>query len=431
MNTVSLNQTGNIYAPQRVVNSTVNGAQNVSNPQSAQKYSSVPAGVMGLSNVRTELVTLDEKQKYMTLLQVADVNDRKNLQLLLRNGTLLNNNSDDKSTTLDNLCKMVTTQRATGLTPQMVLKETLSALANPFVINQTFGDIPTPYVKPIVDNIKPNEKARNCAIDKNTINVKYSSSCVSASIEFNLAKQSPAEFARFAEGLTSPNISVEKTVDLKNLTENKQDALRLLDSFEIPYLRQGADKVRVLLAPDKNAIIRARIQNSHKDLNERSLVDALMQSTFMNVGSQQSYDSLTDMRGGKFSEDNKGLVEYEKTFTESIVQNKSKTSVTYQVLDDNARITGYSCDFSKMIKQIASALKSGENVIVGYTETDASNRVINGHEITIVGIKKDKNGELVFICNDTDDNKSCPVTHKVKELLPKIHHAGLPSEIAA
>ena len=63
MNTVSLNQTGNIYAPQRVVNSTVNGAQNVSNPQSAQKYSSVPAGVMGLSNVELNLLHLMKNKR--------------------------------------------------------------------------------------------------------------------------------------------------------------------------------------------------------------------------------------------------------------------------------------------------------------------------------------------------------------------------------
>ena len=310
----------------------------------------------GLTNVRTELVTNDEKQKYTDILRLVDSADRQNLQILLKNGTLLNNNSDDKSTVLDNLHNMLVKERAQGLDSKMVVKETIATLANPFLINQQFGDIPRPYVKPITQHVKPNKDARNATIDARSINVQNSSTCVSASIEFALAKQQPAEFARFAEGLTSKNISVEKTVDLSSLTNNKKDSFELLESFKLPYKRQGEDKVRVLLAPDDNAIIRARIQNSHKDEGERSLVDALMQSTFMNVGSQQTYESLTDSRGGHFSQDSKALVDYEKTFVESVVQNKNKTCIVYQNLDDEGKISGYTTDFKTMMKQISKTL---------------------------------------------------------------------------
>ncbi len=385
---------------------------------------------VGLVNVRCELITADEKQKYTDLIRFADSSDRQNLQTLLKNGTLLNNNSDDNSTTLDNLHKIITEERASGLDSKMVLKETLSALANPFVINQQFGDIPKPYVKPIVDNVRPNVEARNAQVNPKSINVQNSSTCVSASIEFALAKQQPAEFARFANGLTSKNISVEKTVDLSSLTDNKKESFDLLNSFKIPYKKQGEDKVRVLLAPDNNAIIRARIQNSHKDEGERSLVDVLMQSTFMNVGSQQTYDTLTDARGGQFSTDSKALVDYEKTFVESVVQNKNKTCVVYQQLDDEGRISGYTTDFKTMMTQIAKTLKSGECVVAGYTFTDpVSKKVIGGHEITIIGITQNKNGDLMFVCNDTDDGKNVPVLHKVTEFLPQINHVGIPTEL--
>ena len=74
-------------------------------------------------------------------------------------------------------------------------------------------------------------------------------------------------------------------------------------------------------------------------------------------------------------------------------------------------------------------LWKGETVyyeVVGYTHTDADNRVINGHEITIVGVERDKKGNEVFVCNDTDDFKDASVRYDVKYLLPKIHHAGSP-----
>lgn len=422
------NQISQIQQPQRVASNPIQHAA----PRSIGTTSFNPTSThgLGLTNVRCELVTSDEKQKYTDIIRVADSQTRQNLQVLLKNGTLLNNNSDDKSTTLDNLHKIITSERAEGLDSRMVLKETVSAITNPFVINQQFGDIPKPYVKPITQYVKPNEQARNSSINTKSLNVQNSSTCVSASIEFALAKQQPAEFARFAQGLTSKNISVEKTIDLSSLTDNKKDSIELLDSFRIPYKKQGEDKVRVILAPDNNAIIRARIQNSHKDEGERSLIDALMQSTFMNVGSQQTYESLTDSRGGHFSADSKALIDYEKTFVESVVQNKNKTCVVYQKLDNEGRISGYTTDYKTMMKQISQTLKSGECVVAGYVFTDpTTQRVTGGHEITIVGVTQDKNGELFFVCNDTDDGKNTPVMKKVSEFLPQINHVGIPTEL--
>ena len=71
----------------------------------------------------------------------------------------------------------------------------------------------------------------------------------------------------------------------------------------------------------------------------------------------------------------------------------------------------------------------GENVIIGYTQTDETNKIINGHEITITGIKQDKNGQLLFICNDTDDDYSGSIVYTEDYLLPKIHHAALPQSV--
>ena len=226
-------------------------------------------------------------------------------------------------------------------------------------------------------------------------------------------------------------MSVKKTIKMNNLADNTLDAIWLLNAFEIPYEAHDFDRATLKFAPDKNAIVRAFIQTVDKDRLERSPLDVLMQSTFMQVGSQQSYDSLTDKRAGKFNQNDKGLIEFEKTFTESVVEDKNKISVTYQTVDENAKLIGYETSFDTMKKQITDALNLGENVIVGYTQVDNTNTIINGHEITIIGTKTDKDGKMIFICNDTDDNVSKPIEYSEDYLLPKIHHAALPQSVVA
>lgn len=405
------------------------GAENPQAP--AQQGPSLYPKMLAPTTVRTVFATKQEQDKFVQLYSILDKKEKTELAMLLKAGVLLNDNSNDNSTTLENLYKIASTERAPGLNPQVVLKETLNTIANPFVITQNFGDIPKQYKEQILKEAQPNPKTPNDQINEKTIAVPNSSDCVSASIEFNLAKQNPAEFARFAEGLTSPKMSVDKKIQLKNLTDNTLDSVFLLNTFEIPYKMEDFDEATVTLAPDKNATIRAQIQNSHKDKLERSVVDVLMQSTFMNVGSQGTYDSLTDIRGGKFNYDNTGLIEFEKTFTESVVQDKNKISVTYQNLDENAKFTGYTTDFATIKKNILDSLAIGENVIIGYTQLDDKNSVIGGHEITIIGAAKDKNGKTIFICNDTDDNNPNPIVYSEDYIIPKIHHAGLPQQVVA
>ena len=114
-----------------------------------------------------------------------------------------------------------------------------------------------------------------------------------------------------------------------------------------------------------------------------------------------------------------------------LVEDKNKMSVTYQTVDENARLVGYETDFKTMKKQITDALNMGENVIIGYTQVDASGTIINGHEITITGTKTDKNGKMIIVCNDTDDNVPRAVEYSEDFLLPKIHHAALPQAVVA
>lgn len=376
-------------------------------------------------NKRTKLSSQDEHKKYTELSKQVDKNTRKQLEILLKSGILLDSNSNDNSTVLDNLYKIATTPRAEGLNPIGIMVDTINTIASPYVITQQFGDIPFQYrEKALAANAESKKEGSPDSID-----VEHSGTCVASSIEFNLAKKMPAEFARFAEGLSSQSMSVQKNIKFNNLADNALDAIWLLNAFDVPYTARDFHNATLTFKPDKNAIIRAQIQTTNRDALERSPLDVLMQSTFMQIGSQQTYNSLTDRRTGKFNQNDKGLIEFEKTFTESVVEDKSKLSVTYQTLDENARLIGYETDFDTMKRHILTALDMGENVIIGYTMTDRNNVVINGHEITIIGYKKDAQGKLTFICNDTDDNMSQPIMYNEDYLLPKIHHAGLPESV--
>ena len=419
---------------------TISGVKNiVSNNSVENTYSSEPAFTSAKTiqhpqstrvQLRTELSGKEEKAKYTEVVSHLDRSGRKIVNNLLKTGVLLNDNSNDKSTVLDNLYKMVTEPRAEGLDPKTMLKDTIATIAYPYLITQQFGDIPAEYKQKAIEM---NNEGKTNLFDIrqgiSDINVVHSGTCVAASTEFKLAKQLPAEFARFANELSSPKMSVEKNIRLDNLADETLNAIWLLNAFEIPWDQKDFNKATLKFAPDKNAILRAQIQTTNKDPYERTPLDVLMQSTFMQIGSQQSYNTITDKRHGKFNQNDKGLIEFEKTFTESVVFDKNILSVTYQTVDENARLIGYETDLSTMKKHLLTALNENENVIIGYTQTDSNNIIINGHEITLVGYKTGNNGKVTFICNDTDDGIPNLIEYSEDYLLPKIHHAALPKHI--
>lgn len=398
-------------------------------PSFTAKTLSNPA--VGTVNIRTELSTKEEKNKYNEVCSKLDRNTKKIVNTLLKNGVLLNNNSDDKSSVLDNLHKIATQPRANGLSNSGILRDAITTIAYPFLITQQFGDIPNNYRQTAIaanNMFKLNTSDVRQTSDE--IDVEHSGTCVAASTEFKLARQMPAEFTRLAQELSSPQLAATKHIKLENLADNALNGVWLLNAFEIPFtLDKNYSDAQLKFAPDKNAIIRAQIQTTDKDPEERTPLDVLMQSTFMQIGSQQAYNTLTDKRGGKFNQNDKGLIEFEKTFTESVVFDKNILSVTYQTVDENARLIGYETDLDTMKKHLITALDMGENIIIGYTQTNENNIIVNGHEITIVGYKKESNGKLSFICNDTDDGISRPIVYSEDYLLPKIHHAALPKEV--
>ena len=385
-------------------------------------------------SIRTTLANKDEKKKYNALIEELDAPHKKKLEFALKSGQLLKNNSNDRSSVLDNLYKIVTEPRDPGLDKVTILKECLDIIANPFVITQTCEDIPAEYQRQVIGLVTGLSTDKSeIAQAKQAINTMHTGTCPAASIEFDLATRQTAEFFRMVEGLTSEKNEVVKKIKMNSLSEKSSDAIWLLNTFKTPHKMIDFDNAAVLLKPDKNAIIRARIQNHHRDKGERSIIDVLMQSTFMQLGSQQTYNSLTDKRApNTWTQEDGGLIDFEKTFVESVVEDKNTTSVTYQEVDEEGRLIGYTKDFKTIKKELLDTLKMGHNIIIGYTWPDPDNDGrLAGHEITIVGYKQKPDGKGVFICQDSDDNKSTPIEMAEEYLLPKIHHAGLPDEIAS
>ena len=390
----------------------------------AQSYSYENVKAYRTTGISNSLSTNQVRQKYNEVASKLEPDSRVALSKLLKSGILLNNNSNDGSSVLDNLHKIITEPRIKGLNSAKIAGEAINAINNPGTITQHFGDIPENISKAVLKHPELGIRSES-ELDVG----EYSNSCVAASIEFSLAQKYPAEFARMAAGLSSEQYSVTKQIPVSAVADKKEDAQWLLNKFNLPYKMGENDSVSVKIQPDRNAIIRARVQTSYKDEKERSVVDVLMQSAFMNVGSQHSYNALNDRReAGIFNPSNAGLSSFEKNFTESIATGKLKTDVTYQILDETGKITGRSCDYQTMENQIVTALQTGENVIVGCVDTNEQGQVINGHEITITNVYSTPNGDTVFACNNTGNDSDEPSYLLAKNLLPKIHHAGLPKE---
>ena len=438
MDSVQLNNfnngAANVNAPQNINRRQNSAVTNpVENTQNNQAYK--PAAYDSTVKVRTTLTTKDEKKKYKELMEeLIKPQYKRKLEFALKSGKLLKNNSNDKSTVLDNLHKIVTEERDEGLDKNTILEECLDILANPYVITQTCEDIPNEYQKQIIGLITGlSTNPQTILQTKYELDNMHTGTCPAASIEFDLATKHTAEFFRLVEGLTSQKHEVTKKIRLDSLSENTLDAVWLLNKFKTPWRKEGFDTATILLKPDENAIIRARIQNHHRDKGERSIIDVLMQSAFMQLGSQQTYNSLTDKRApNDWTQDDGGLIEFEKTFVESVIEDKNTTSVIYQNVDEEGRLSGYTKDFETIKKELLATLKAGHNINIGYTWPDPYNENrLAGHEITIVSYKVKPNGEGVFICQDSDDDKAEPIEMSEKELLPKIHHAGIPEEIAS
>lgn len=394
-----------------------------------------------------------DKQKYITLVSLLknapkslnspDLTPSAQIDFLLKNGKLLSKSHNDNSTVLDNLYDIATTERAYNLDKIKLITNTLDLLCNPRYVTQTFGDIPVEIQQKIIQDLPDNDPVKS---NPELMNVYTSGTCAAASIEVNMADKYPAEFARWVSRLSSKDKSLDLNVKMSSISKNPLEAIDILNLLQANKTKANLFNVNVKVDLDENAFARAYTQSKYWDMGERNIADVLIQSAIMKLGSQNTYNSLSDIRGNNFNQSPQGLIEIEKTFVESLIKNKEITSLVYQQIDEEQNLVGYNCSMDKIAKHITDTLDSGDDVILGYVLTNetagitsnseynklvngAPNKIINGHEITVVDYYKDKNGKVMFICVDTDDDNPQYVEYSSDWLLPKIHHAGYPAHI--
>ncbi len=384
-------------------------------PETLQAYHPSFSGLLGKNG------EISNRRSLSFISKQLDKETAAKLKELKKSGILDDTSSNDGSSVLENLYKIAKEPRIQGLDNTVILTETINALYNPESITQKFGDLPDEVIAPI-------EQDTGEAVPEEAKHV-LSNCCVAASIEYKLASKKPAEFARFAAGLSSENYSVAKKIKLSDIDQSISTSIRNLREFNTDSNVSSWDDVEINITPDRNAIIRARVQQSYRDKGERSSVDVLMQSALLNLGSQASYNSITDERAGTLNPDRYGLNDYEKNFVENVVFEKPAVSLVYQNINADGKLDGYNCPLETTKQHILDSLNLGESVIAGCTYLDDNKQVVGGHEITIVGYTKDENGAEYFICNDTDDEIDQKVQISADELIPLIHHAGIPKEV--
>lgn len=382
----------------------------------------------------TQLYEADQKRKYQELYTICDPRTKQNLQRLAMSGKLSSTDSNDGTSTLDNLHRLATTPRYEGLNKDLLIKETIEELANPFCITQKFGNVPKLMENSIINfenSLKGTElEPAGFTTSTKKYDVKNSSTCPAASMQFSLADKKPAEYARIAADLSSPDALFTRKVKSSNICPDKAQTFEILKEFNTNFKPiENSDDILITIKPDINALVRAQIQTLDRDNGERSVNSVLMQSAFMNLASENSYNALTDKRYGKFNQNNEGLTELEKNFLESVIDDEPRISVVYQDVDDNQHIKGYNYSYEETQNHLLKAISQKKNVIVGLVNYDKKHKITNGHEITIIGAAKDLKGNIKFICNDTDDNTTAPTFIPAKELIPRLHHAGIPANI--
>ena len=374
------------------------------------------------------------------------------LDNLLKTGVLNDTDTDDQHSTLYQLYAILKTPRAQGLSNKATLQETIKILNKPYLITQKFGPISENVGREIL-RVRNNpqatlNRAGSLPADKPLtwadLNVDTSATCVSSSVMYYMADKKPGELARHLNELTSPMQAFYEKVKPSELSpDDPAQATSILQQNNIKYVQSGDDELLVKVELPKAGLLRA-INDSGKngDGNYRTGVEAAYQSalTFL---STRSYDPATDFRDSEVpGVGSKGLTEPEKTLMETIIKdNGGVGSVTYQVVagknnpgpgeESQSYLYGYTRSFEQITSDMVQALNMGEFVVIGITDTDETGAIVGGHEITLTSAFVDpKDNELKFVVVDSDDDIAKPVVRTAREVIPRIHHAGLPLQLA-
>ena len=446
---------GDIKLKSEILAERYTGKQiNLSSTPYISKYYTSENLLNELQNTRKEL-NKKEIEEYNTIKNLLPKEYQQKLELILNNGQLLLDNSEGKVTVLSSLYKIITEDRAEKIDKVQLLKNCIDILDNPYVITQNGEDIPEEYQNEfserlITGEIERREKliakgqeltneekinsnmfqaittdrenVKKQVIDENKDDVfqfRHPSTCAAASVEFELAAKYPAEFFRIVEGLTSKNKNTTKNIKMTPYSKFQ------LTNFNAKHEIINDEQAMVTISADENAYLLAEIQNKYKDEHERSIIDIIMQSAIMNLGSRQTYNSIDDKREpNEYTSNDGGLVALEVSFVREILTGQTTCNNCYKSVDEEGFVKDlYTQENVK--NEILRALQKNDTVVAGIIYTDENNRCAGGHEVTVVGYTTNLQGQGFFIIQDSDDGEQKPITMPEEELLRRIHHANL------
>ena len=387
---------------------------------------------------------------YDKVYDVLNPYNRAQLKKLLGQGVLQNTKAEGGHSALFQLYAMLTTRRAPGYDAKALVNETVDILCRPYAITQKFAPLSEDAVQKILlarnypESNRAGVQPPSKLLTRTDLNVEESGTCVASSVMYYMADREPAELARHLNELTSPLNAFFKKVKLDAIApDNPNQALLTLQENKIPYQLTGPNEATITVNLPPAGALRAKdSQRASMDHRYRNAIETAYQSalTFLVCN---AYDPAIDKEdSGPDEESRKGLTEQQKSLLESIVKgNGGVQSVTYQAVDNkanpapgeenNSYLFGYTRPFEQTTNDILQSLKMKEPVIVGTTDTDETGAIVTGHEITLTGAYNDPaDRQLKFVVADSDDTKPKLVVKSAKELIPTIHHAGLPLHLA-
>ena len=389
-------------------------------------------------NKQRKTLTPKEQTYYAKIYGSLSKEMKVKFERCLKSGKLLQSNSNDRSTVLDNLYKIFSKPRAAEVRAKTILEECINILDNPIIITQMSEDIPEKYINKMADYVFGEEEkmrierkslAENPAhmmnilddADEEVINKEEElkrikdklenrgvGTCAAASIEYTLATEHTAEFFRIIEGLTSEKKAVKKIINCNkaNLTDDD------VENFKTPHnIKNG--RMEVTLTADKGAYILTDIQKNYQDDNERTTVDILIQSLIFQTATRGTYDSVSDKHAGYYGTD-EGLCAMEEEYVLRIITGNDIDTNEY--VDDDLKpiSTG-----EKIEKDIDAALSNGKLVVVGLKCRD-NDQNPDGHDLTIISKTKGLDGTEYYICKDTDEEYPRPVLIKKESVFKTI-----------
>lgn len=361
----------------------------------------------------------------------------------LAKGRLTDNRSDNGRSTLSHLYNIIATPRYRLFNTNDILQHTLRVLAKPETITQKFSLLDNGIAQALIQHYQSGAGPRlSEPITPDLLMSITNGTCVAASVMYYNAKRNPAEFVRHISEITSPRLAFWERVYASEVSpDNPALAAQKLAEYEVqaaavPGSNGSEFWVRVQLP--QSGVIRALNQQKMWKPGTQSIVESIYQGALTRLA-VSSYDAGLDRRINPDGtiDPVPGLEDDRKTLLESIIKdNGGVMSVNYQNTlvgrTGTPFLLGYYRHFDQTTRDLIEALNMGEDVIVGITWSEANGDTGgNGHEFTITDYEIDpRTGEVIFTIADSDDDNPRLIKQSAAELIPQIHHAGLPVKLA-